>query len=141
MGERGVGKAMKSFSHSSSFEARTGVRPAKKLSFFTVNFGPPPPTPRNLLKFALLDFGRTDFSRNFIFEPPDFYADFVARFFSAFLQEEVPRKRKIPGKILQKLAPQKAPTHFCRGAGPKVCLVATVFQDDGRGGLSLRGGG
>ena len=26
-------------------------------------------------------FGRTDFSRIFIFEPPDFFADFVAGFF------------------------------------------------------------
>ena len=31
------------------------------------------------------DFGRMDFPRTFIFGPPDFFADFLADFFSSFL--------------------------------------------------------
>ena len=72
--------------------------------------------PRNLLGSV---FRRTDFSRIFIFEPPDFFADFVTGFFS-FLWEKVPRKillqqnpRQNPPKCVQ----QKSPTHFCREAG------------------------
>ena len=51
-------------------------------------------------------FGRMDFSRIFIFEPPDFFADFLAGFFS-FLWEKVPRKilqenpRENPPKFIQ----------------------------------------
>ena len=57
-------------------------------------------------------FGSTDFSRIFIFGPPDF--------FSSFLWEKVPRKilqenpRQNPPKFIQ----QKSPTtSFCRGSG------------------------
>ena len=71
-------------------------------------------------------FGRTDFSRIFIFEPPDFFADFLAGFFLLiFVGEKVPRKilpenpRQNPPKFIQ----QKSPTHFCRGAGPKNALI------------------
>ena len=49
---------------------------------------------------------RTDFSRIFIFGPPDFFADFVAGFFLLiFVGKKCPEKssRKIPGKILQNL--------------------------------------
>ena len=60
------------------------------------------------------DFGRTDFSRIFIFEPPDFFADFVAGFFLLiFAGKKCPKKssRKIPGKILQNLH-NKNPRHI-----------------------------
>ena len=73
------------------------------------------------------DFGRTDFSRIFIFEPPDFFADFVAGFFLLIsVGKKCPAKssRKIPGKILQenppKLIQRKSPTTFCREAGATV---------------------
>ena len=59
-------------------------------------------------------FGRTDFSRIFIFRPPDFFADFVAGFFLLiFAGKKWPKKssRKIPGKILQKLY-DKNPRHI-----------------------------
>ena len=52
-------------------------------------------------------FGRTDFSRIFIFEPPDFFADFLAGFFLLILWEKVPRKilqenlRENPPKFIQ----------------------------------------
>ena len=65
--------------------------------------------------------GRMDFSRIFIFEPPDFFADFFSSdFFSSFFvgksaQKNPPRKSwENPPKFIQ----QKSPTHFCRGAGP-----------------------
>ena len=68
-----------------------------------------------------------DFSRIFIFGPPDFFRGFSRRiYFFSFLWEKCPEKssRKIPGKILEILYPrnfiqQKSPTHFCRGARPK----------------------
>ena len=62
-------------------------------------------------------FGRTDFSRIFIFEPPDFFADFLAGFFLLiFVGKKCLEKssRKIPGKILQNLYNKNPPTHFCR---------------------------
>ena len=61
-------------------------------------------------------FGRTDFSRIFILEPPDFFADFLAGLFLLILWEEVPRNilqenpRENPPKLIQ----QNPPTHFCR---------------------------
>ena len=45
------------------------------------------------------DSGRTDFSRIFIFEPPDFFADFVAGFFLLIFV----------GKSAQKNPPGKSP--------------------------------
>ena len=58
-------------------------------------------------------FGRTDFSRIFIFQPPDFFADFVAGLFLLVLWEKVPRKilQENPGKILQNLH-NKNPRHI-----------------------------
>ena len=44
-------------------------------------------------------FGRTDFSRIFIFEPPDFFADFLAGFFLLIFV----------GKSAQKNPPGKSP--------------------------------
>ena len=69
---------------------------------------------RHLLGPAL---GRTDFSRIFIFEPPDFFADFLAGFFLLIFVGKSAQKnpsRKIPGKILQNLYNKNPPTHFCR---------------------------
>ena len=65
--------------------------------------------------------GRTHFSRIFCFGPPDFFADFVARFFLLIFVGKSAQKilqenpRQNPLKFIQ----QKSPTHFCRGAGPK----------------------
>ena len=53
------------------------------------------------------DFGRTDFSRIFIFGPPDFFADFLAGFFLLIFVGKVPRKilqenpRENPPKFIQ----------------------------------------
>ena len=48
-------------------------------------------------------FGRTDFSRIFTFEPPDFFADFVAGFFLIFV-----------GKSAQVSPPGKSPAKFSK---------------------------
>ena len=55
---------------------------------------------REFLSFRIC--GRTDFSRIFIFGPPDFLADVVAGFFLFIFGKKCPEKssRKIPGKIL-----------------------------------------
>ena len=64
-------------------------------------------------------FDRTDFSRIFIFEPPDFFADFLAGFFLLIFVGKVPGKNP-PGmenpreKILQNLYNKNPPTHFCQ---------------------------
>ena len=42
-------------------------------------------------------FGRTDFSRIFVFGPPDFFADFVARFFLLIFSEKNKGGWKIRG--------------------------------------------
>ena len=78
--------------------------------------GPPEPRKRNrkvlpgartqipckmlIQKYLRPAFGRPDFSRIFIFEPPHFFADFLAGFFSHFCGKKCPEKssRKIPGK-------------------------------------------
>ena len=66
--------------------------------------------------------GRADFSRIFVFGPPDFFADFVAGFLllifvgKSILQEN---PRQNPPKFTQ----QKSPTHFCRGAGSTNSLL------------------
>ena len=66
-----------------------------------------------------------DFSRLFIFEPPDFFADFLVGFFLLiFVGKKCPEKssKKIPGKILQNLY-NKNPRHIsAEGAGPKILL-------------------
>ena len=63
---------------------------------------------RNRLRKRLgSDFGRTDFSRIFIFGPPDIFADFLAGFFLLFFVGKVPRKilqenpRGNPPKFIQ----------------------------------------
>ena len=65
-------------------------------------------------------FGRTDFSRIYIFGPPDSFADFVAGFFLLILVGKSAQKNR-PGKSPAKSSKfilQESPTHFCRGAGP-----------------------
>ena len=65
-------------------------------------------------------FGRTDYSRIFIFGPPDCFADFVAGLFLLIFVGKSAQKnppRKSPAKS-SKICTTKSPTHFCRGAGP-----------------------
>ena len=79
-----------------------------------VRFPPPkshdtfcPPPPLRIPKRLGSDFGRTDFSRIFIFGPPDFFADFLAGFFLLIFVGKVPRKilqenpRENPPKFIQ----------------------------------------
>ena len=88
--------------------------------------------PENLRSDKILGpaFGRTDFSRISIFEPPDFFADFLAGFFLIFVGKSAQKKssRKIPGKILQNLYNKNPPTHFCRLAGAKNSKALTAFR-------------
>ena len=92
--------------------------------------------------------GRTDFSRIYIFGPPDFFADFVDGFFLLIFVGKVHRKilqenpRQNPPKFIQ----QKSLTHFCRGAGPqnfpankKNNFAGEILQE--RGGKKWRGPG
>ena len=74
-------------------------------------------------KFVRVGFWQNGFFvRIFIFEPPDFFADFLSPdFLFSFLWEKGAQKNP-PGKSRQnppKFIQQKSPTHFCRGAGPK----------------------
>ena len=79
--------------------------------------------------------GRTDFSRIFIFGPPNFFRGFSRRIFSPhFFGKKCPEKssRKIPGKTLQNLYNKNPPTHFCRLAGARLhqtILVNCVILD------------
>ena len=65
------------------------------------------------------DLGRTDFLRIFIFEPPDFFADFLAGIFLIFVGKKWPQKssKKIPGKILPNFAQQKSRHISAEGPG------------------------
>ena len=57
---------------------------------------------RNFTSFFLGPaFGRTDFSRIFIFEPPDFFADFLVGFFLLIFVGKSAQKNP-PGKSLGK---------------------------------------
>ena len=67
-------------------------------------------------------FGRTDFSRIFIFEPPDFFADFLAGFFLLIFVGKVPRK------ILQE-NPRENPPNF------KQQKSSNTFLQIGRGNI------
>ena len=71
-------------------------------------------------------FGRTDFSRIFIFEPPDFFADFLAGFFLLILVGKVFRK------ILQE-NPRENPPNFIQQKS------SNTFLQIGRGKDSVRG--
>ena len=62
-------------------------------------------------------FFRTDVSRIFIFEPPDFFADFVAGFFLLIFVGKSAQKNppgKSPGKSSKIYTTKNPPTHFCR---------------------------
>ena len=82
-------------------------------------------------------FGRTDFSRIFIFGPRVFFADFLAGFFLLiFLVKRCPEKssRKIPGKILQNLYNKNPDTYlqrvwpnFCGSPGPFLVQQSEPF--------------
>ena len=66
-------------------------------------------------------FGRTDFSRIFIFGPPDFFADFLARFFLLIFVTKSAQKNppgKSPGKS-SKFIQQKSSNTFLQIAHPK----------------------
>ena len=71
----------------------------------------------------LLGFGRTDFSRIFIFGPPDFFADFLADFFSSLLWEKVPRKilQESPRKNPPNFIHQKSSDTFLQNGRGKIC--------------------
>ena len=59
---------------------------------------------KNQLEVLGSVFGRADVLWIFIFEQPDFFADFVAGYFSFFGEKGAEKSsRKIPGKILQNL--------------------------------------
>ena len=76
-------------------------------------------------------FGRTDFSRIFIFGPPDFFVDFVAGFFSSFSREKVPRKilQENPQRNPLKFTQQKSPTYFLqRGRDKFLGVVLPTFR-------------
>ena len=63
-----------------------------------------------------LAFGRTDFSRIFIFEPPDFFADFLAGFLLLIFVGKSAQKNppgKSPGNP-PNFYNKNPPTHFCR---------------------------
>ena len=69
------------------------------------------------------DFGRTDFSRIFIFEPLDFFSRILSPdYFSSFSWGKVPRKssKKIPSKILQNLYDKNPRQLSAEGPGQKL---------------------
>ena len=108
-----------------SFGQGKGTHPKKPPS-------PPKPTKtvcaNSLLKLLGSVFGRPDFSRIFIFEPPDFVADFVAGFFLLiFVGEKVPRKilQSSPGKSptkSSKFYTTKIPDNFLQRGQAKNCF-------------------
>ena len=59
--------------------------------------------------------GRTDFSRIFNFELPDFLPNFVARNFPSFLWQNCPEKSRTNAT--------KIPDTVLRKAGPRICLT------------------
>ena len=72
------------------------------------------PHPEKQAKILGSVFGRTDFSRIFIFGSRILGCRI---FFSSFLWEKVPRKilQENPRENPPKFTQQKSPTHFCRG--------------------------
>ena len=81
-----------------------------------------------------------DFSQIFIFEPPDFFVDFLAGFFLLiFVGKKCPEKasRKIPGKILQILYNKNPSDTFLQiGRGKNITLTWSLHLEGG-----LRPGG
>ena len=76
-----------------------------------------------------IGFWQNGFFADFIFGPPDFFADFVAGFiFLIFVGKKCPEKssRKIPGKILQNLN-NKNPRHIsAEGPGQQKSANASL---------------
>ena len=85
-------------------------------------------------------FGRTDFSRIFVFGPPDFFADFVAGFFLLIFvgksaQKNPPGKSpaksskiyttKIPDTFLQR---GRAKNHLGQLFAPPVCVFRSTLS-------------
>ena len=76
-------------------------------------------------------FGRTDFSRIFIFEPPDFFADFLAGFFLLIFVGKSAEKNppgKSPGKSSKIYTTKNPPPHFCRLARAIIRLKHGVLH-------------
>ena len=81
-------------------------------------------------------FGQNGFFADFYFWATGFFRGFCRRIFSPhFCGKKWPEKssRKIPGKILQNLYNKNPPTHFCRGAGPKIENFRDGYLADVRG--------
>ena len=72
------------------------------------------------------DFGRTDFSRIFIFGPPDFFADFVAGFFLFIFV----------GKSAQKNPPGKSPA---KSSTINTAKIPDTFLQGGRTNIKICG--
>ena len=91
---------------------------------------------------------RTDFSRIFIFEPPDFFADFVvSRVFPQFSGKKFQEnpQGKSPAKSPKFMQP-KSPAHFCRQARPQPLPLSPSSKRCGVGagrkaGPGSKGGG
>ena len=86
------------------------------------------------LKILGSDCGRTDFSRIFIFGPPDFFSDFLAGFFLLIFVGKVPRKilqenpRENPPKFIQQ---KSSDTLLQIGWGKKlISAAAHVLEED-----------
>ena len=74
------------------------------------------------------DFGRTDFSRIFIFEPPDFFADFLAGSFLLIFAGKSAQKNppgKSPAKS-SKIYTTKIPDTFLQRGRAKFCKKNTL---------------
>ena len=96
-------------------------------------------------------FGRTEFSRIFIFEPPDFFADFLAGFFLLIFVVKSAQKNppgKSPAKsskiyttkILQHISADCPGQLFLKAhLWPSTALVLQYVSQSGRGGQCLSG--
>ena len=80
-----------------------------------------------------LDFGRTDFSRIFIFGPPNFFADFLAGFFLLIFVGKSAQKNppgKSPGKSSKIYTTKSSDTFLQIGRG-NFCEVCSDFRNAG----------
>ena len=85
------------------------------------------------MRFLGSVFGRTDFSRIFIFGPPDFFADFLAGFFLLIFRGKMPRK------ILQE-NPRENPPRVIRQKSSDTFLQIGQGNDFGALSNSRNGG-